>query len=112
MAGVLLVVKYLTPQCLISSTSRQCSLILLAFTGLVFIFMIFVVSPKLFLGLVGAIGAWLAWRKGDTGAKTSGRKIRRMKVYIKRTHNGQCVENNQEAGLNRAAQLERRIYNM
>ena len=89
------------------STSQDMGILVL--TGLAFICMLYVVSPQLFLGLVGGIGAWQTWR---TGEGTSGRKIRRMKVYIKRTHKGQCGEINQEAGLHRGAQLETRLYNM
>ena len=47
------------------------------------------VSPQLFFGLVGGIGALHAWRTGDTETGNSGHKMRKVKVFIKRMHKGQ-----------------------
>ena len=74
-------------------------LALLALTSLVFVFIIYVVSPQLLLGLIGGLGAWHASRMRDIETGNSGRKMRKVKVYIKRMHKGQCPEPIQGAGL-------------
>ena len=65
-------------------------LALLAFMSLVFVFIIYVVSPQLLVGLMDGIGAWHASKWRDIEAGNSGRKMRKVKVYIKRMHKGQC----------------------
>ena len=64
-------------------------LALLAFMSLVFVFIIYVVSPQLLLGLMGGIGAWHASKMRDIEAENSGLRMRKVKVYIKRMHKGQ-----------------------
>ena len=74
-------------------------LALLALTSLVFVFIIYVVSPQLLLGLIGGLEAWHASRMRDIETGNLGHKMRKVKVYMKRMHKGQCPEPIQGAGL-------------
>ena len=66
---------------------------------------------SIILGLSG-IGAWHAWGTGDTGTGNSVRKMRKVKVYIKCMHKGQCGEPIQGAGLLKGEQLETGLHTM